>query len=85
MGDGQRGTDCGVGWCLEIQALGSAARRWVVGTSRFGIGARAAVIAAFGVLILRAAARGSAETTGAIESIHTVAWIGSGGLAAFRS
>jgi hypothetical protein len=56
-----------------MHALGSAARRWVVGISRFGIGARAAVIAAFGVLVLRAAARGSAETPGATESIHTVA------------
>jgi pantoate kinase len=46
---------------LGMHALASAARRWVVGISRFGIGARAAVIAAFGVLVLRAAARGSAE------------------------
>ena len=58
---------------LEMHPLGSAARRWVVGISRFGIGARAAVIAAFGVLVLRAAAHGSAETPGATESIHTVA------------
>lgn len=58
---------------LEMHALASGARRWVVGISRFGIGARAAVIAAFGVLVIQAAARGSAETPAATESIHTAA------------
>jgi uncharacterized protein DUF1206 len=56
-----------------MHALASEARRWVVGISRFGIGARAAVIAAFGVLLIQAAARGSADTPAATDSIHSAA------------
>lgn len=58
---------------LQLHALGSTMRRWVVGVSRFGIGARAGVIAAFAVLLLRGAARHSAKVPGATESIRTAA------------
>jgi hypothetical protein len=39
---------------LRLYELGSRARAWVVGMSRFGIAARALVIGAFGVLMVRA-------------------------------
>jgi hypothetical protein len=58
---------------LQLHALASRTRQWVIGISRFGIGARAAVIAAFGVLILRGAAHGSSKIPGATESIRTAA------------
>ena len=58
---------------LRISELAASARQWIIAISRFGIGARAAVIGTFGVLILRAASRGSAETPDAGESIRAVA------------
>jgi hypothetical protein len=58
---------------LELHSLGSRARHWVIAISRFGIGARATVIAAFGVLILRGAVHGSSKIPGATESIRTAA------------
>jgi hypothetical protein len=58
---------------LRLHDIGSSARKWVVGISRFGIGARALVIAAFAVLMLRAAAAGQSRAPETTASIRTAA------------
>lgn len=56
---------------LRLHALGATARAWVVGIARFGIGARAVVIATFGVLLLGAAVSGRvSDAPGTTESIR---------------
>lgn len=56
---------------LRLDALGATARAWVVGIARFGIGARAVVIATFGVLLLGAAVSSRlSDAPGTTESIR---------------
>lgn len=47
---------------LRLHGVSVTAHRWIVGISRFGIGARAAVIGAFAILLVRAAAAGRVHT-----------------------
>lgn len=58
---------------LRIGDLHAPTRRWVIGLSRFGIGARSLVIGAFGFLMLRAAMAGRASSPETTTSIHTAA------------
>jgi hypothetical protein len=59
---------------LRLHDISPRARHWVVGISRFGIGARALVIGAFGWLVIRAVMSGHAERTPRpTETIHTAA------------
>jgi hypothetical protein len=59
---------------LRLHDMSARARNWVVGLSRFGIGARALVIGAFGWLVLRAVLSGHvARTPRTTETIHTAA------------
>jgi hypothetical protein len=71
--EGYRAVTAKLSQGLELHGLRARTRHWVIGISRFGIGARAVVIAAFGILILRGAAHGSAKIPGATESIRTAA------------
>ena len=58
---------------LRIGDLHAATRHWVIGLSRFGIGARSLVIGAFGFLMLRAGMEGRASSPETTTSIHTAA------------
>jgi hypothetical protein len=59
---------------LRLLDMSARARSWVVGLSRFGIGARALVIGTFGWLVLRAVLSGhAARTPRTTETIHTAA------------
>ena len=59
---------------LRLHAISGRARNWIVGVSRFGIGARALVIGAFGWLVLRAVFSGhAARTPRPTETIHAAA------------
>jgi hypothetical protein len=62
---------------LRLGKLGPSTRRWVIGVSRFGIGARGVVFALIGFLLARAAARHSAAEAGGVrKSLGLVAEIG---------
>lgn len=57
---------------LRLYQVNAHARQWIVGVSRFGIGARAVVIGTFGVLMIRAILGGHpGRTPGTTDSIHT--------------
>jgi hypothetical protein len=59
---------------LRLHALSPQTRDWIVGISRFGIGARALVIGAFGWLVIQAVARGHASRTPRpTDTIHAAA------------
>lgn len=59
---------------LSVSAISARARHWIIGISRFGIGARAMVIGAFGWLVIRAVLAGQAgRTPRPTETIHTAA------------
>lgn len=55
---------------LQLYGASRRARQWIVGVSRFGIGARGLVIGAFAVLLLRSAAAGRARVPEAQQSLH---------------
>ena len=55
---------------LHLAVGNDRARRWIVGISRFGIGARALVIAAFAILLFRYAADGRKTLPAAQQSFH---------------
>jgi hypothetical protein len=58
---------------LRVGDLHPAARHWVIGLSRFGIGARSIVIGTLGFLMLKAAATGRGADPETATSIHTAA------------
>jgi hypothetical protein len=55
---------------LQLHAADPHAQRWIVAISRFGIGARGLVIAAFAVLLFRYAAAGRTQLPAAHQSIR---------------
>jgi hypothetical protein len=62
---------------LDLSRLPDPARRWVVGVSRFGIGARGVVFCLIGFFLARAAARHDAAQVGGVrESLGALANIG---------
>ena len=62
---------------LDLSQLPDPARRWVVGVSRFGIGARGLVFCLIGFFLARAAARHDAAQVGGVrESLGALANIG---------
>jgi hypothetical protein len=59
---------------LRLHEISGPARQWVAGVSRFGIGARALVIGAFGWLMIRSVLAGHARRTPRpTETIHAAA------------
>ena len=59
---------------LRLHEISARARTWIVGISRFGIAARALVIAAFGWLVIRSVLSGhAARTPRPTDTIHTAA------------
>jgi hypothetical protein len=62
---------------LRLGELGPSTRRWIIGVSRFGIGARGVVFALIGFLLARAAARHSAAEAGGVrKSLGVLAELG---------
>jgi hypothetical protein len=62
---------------LRLGELAPSLRRWIIGVSRFGIGARGVVFALIGFLLARAAARHSAAEAGGVrKSLGLVVEIG---------
>lgn len=57
---------------LHLAVGSDGARRWIVGISRFGIGARALVIAAFAILLFRYAAAGRNSLPATQQSFHVL-------------
>lgn len=57
---------------LQLYGTGPTARDWIVKVSRFGIGARGLVIAAFAVLLFRSAAAGRSHVPEAQQSLHVL-------------
>lgn len=55
---------------LHLAVSSGGTRRWIVGISRFGIGARALVIAAFAIQLFRYAAAGRNSLPAAPQSFH---------------
>jgi len=57
---------------LQLYGTGARARDWIVGVSRFGIGARGMVIGAFAVLLFRYAAAGRPKVPAAQQSFRVL-------------
>jgi hypothetical protein len=67
---------CTDGVCehLDLEEAGPTAARWIVRFGRFGIGARAVVLALIGVFLVRAGVQGDAGEAGGIDdSLHALA------------
>jgi hypothetical protein len=59
---------------LDLDEAGPAAAKWIVRFGRFGIGARAVVLALIGVFLVRAGVQGDAGEAGGVDdSLHALA------------